>query len=219
MKVLGLLVLLSAPAGELLETRARASILDEDPVPVTVSQRLRLTVPTESLLLRALELTGTRIARLEVFDGGRALPAALDVTASPQKRGRVELLEPRSGEIELEIRYEVAGATHLANDAVTARVPLVSVDLPQSRARADAFEGQISLPPGNALDESFPAGLALDGEGRYTGRLPLPPAFMTVRAGPAGALMSVERTLDAGALVLLAGLALLGARRGLRSPR
>jgi hypothetical protein len=211
-----------------------------DPGSPDVEVRVELAIPAQhrgDIELRALPLDDTAIRALRaapVGASGRAGEASLDGEAieltplgdaaretrpralvwrlapSPDPRAAGDGATPDARRWRIE--YTVERAVRVRGDRLQAVVPVVT---PADAALAPAFEAHVSLPAEWSVYSAFPSELALGRDGdRHSVSLPTPTSVLRLEARRGSApWITLERGLDAAALVVLGVVLAIGAAR------
>jgi hypothetical protein len=186
-----LVALLAGPGGqgvELLEARLEASSRTAIAAEVRLHARIRIPAAargsSSKVPFHLLEVRDARVEGLEVREGEVELEIRLDRSRQPFVRGEIDL--PPSGRADrvLSFRYRVERA-HAGEPSVA--IPVIIVGDGASAARAGAFSARLALPEAGegVVSESFPSNAVVtDGGKSYQWRLPLEPAFVSVGAPP-----------------------------------
>jgi hypothetical protein len=211
-----------------------------DPGSPDVEVRVELAIPAQwrgDLELRALPLDGTAVRALRASPIGapgspraasvdddtvelaplgnaanQARPRALvwRLASSPDQRAAGAGATPDARRWRIE--YTVERAVRVRGDRLQAVIPVVT---PAGDALAPAFEARVSLPAEWSVYSAFPSELALGGDGdRHSVSLPTPTSVLRLEARRGSApWITLERGLDAAALVVLGVVLAIGAAR------
>lgn len=127
--------------------------------------------------------------------------------------------EGEAGAERIVASYGVARAAVDRRGAVRGHVPVLTLARPPEQTRPGLFAAELRLPPGWAVLEGFPTGLAATGEpGVYRVELPVIPAVLSFRARADGTWRpGLAFVLDGVAVAFLLAFALVGFRHLRRS--
>jgi hypothetical protein len=178
---------------------------------VQIEYRLSLEGPGDIMV----ELLGFADANVSEFRvDGIEQPTTL-IQVSGSRVGASVPVTPDASGIEhvLALRYQVNDAVETTEDALRARIPVLSVSLPPVDGSSDVFRAEIRIPDTWAVSEGFPTGLRRSEDGSYTVSLPVVPALVSIRARSDGAWRpGLPLALDLVAVIFLIGFSYRGWR-------
>jgi hypothetical protein len=154
--------------------------------------------------LEGLAFRPTRVESFGASVDGTPVGSRLEVGATGRLTSEVPIAPGRAGEIGIRLAYRVSGAVE-GEDPVRLRVPILAIAWPPEEGLPGTFQGEVTLPEGLSVYESFPSGLRNTGPGRYQFDLPAAPALLSMRAtrGDRAPLGGIVRVLDAMVLLVL----------------